>query len=245
LLNYQYPPLAEKLTKVLLSRSWVQVFGAGEYQGMMEKYSIPPERIELNEFGIDTSFWTPGGRKGGNGQYILAVGNCGRRDYDLLIKVAERMGGHFKIVSSQKPRCEIPPNVELVRDRSFFWEEISDIELRELYRGALCVVVPLIQTQQPSGQSVSLQAMACGTPVILTTTPGLWSRNLLVSWKNIVLVDVGNADQLEEAIKQLQRDNQLRCDIAKRAYELVYSAWTIDKFSERVVQMMHRVQNSV
>ena len=45
---------------------------------------------------------------------------------------------------------------------------ISDKEIRDFYSKSKIVVVSLHDTYQPSGQSVTLQAMACGKPVILT-----------------------------------------------------------------------------
>jgi hypothetical protein len=54
-------------------------------------------------------------------------------------------------------------------------DSISDVDLRRMYNAARAVVVPLKDVHQPSGQSVTLQAMSCGRPVVLTKTRGLWA----------------------------------------------------------------------
>ena len=43
------------------------------------------------------------------------------------------------------------------------WGEpgVSDLELRDLYRNAKVTIVPLKNSLQPSGQSVTLQSMSC------------------------------------------------------------------------------------
>ena len=45
---------------------------------------------------------------------------------------------------------------------------INDLELRKLYRSAKLTIIPLKESLQPSGQSVALQSIACGTPVLIT-----------------------------------------------------------------------------
>ena len=39
-------------------------------------------------------------------------------------------------------------------------------------------IIPLKNSIQPSGQSVALQSMACGTPVVITETFGFWDKKL-------------------------------------------------------------------
>ena len=43
----------------------------------------------------------------------------------------------------------------------------SNIDLRKLYQDASIIVIPIRDVFQPSGYSVTLQAMSCGKPVIL------------------------------------------------------------------------------
>jgi len=56
------------------------------------------------------------------------------------------------------------------------WKEsiLSDIEIRKLIQKSRLVILPLKKTFQPSGQSVALQTMACGKPVIISKTDGFW-----------------------------------------------------------------------
>ena len=57
-------------------------------------------------------------------------------------------------------------------------------DLRRLYNSAAAVIAPLKDVHQPSGYSVTLQAMSCGKPVILSNIKGLWDRELLIDCEN-------------------------------------------------------------
>ena len=56
---------------------------------------------------------------------------------------------------------------------------IDDLELRNIYQNAKLTIIPLKDSLQPSGQSVALQSIACGTPVIITHTSGFWDKKTL------------------------------------------------------------------
>ena len=55
-------------------------------------------------------------------------------------------------------------------------ETISDAEIREIYEKSRLTIVPLKNSIQPSGQSVTLQSLSVGTPVIITKTDGFWDE---------------------------------------------------------------------
>ena len=47
----------------------------------------------------------------------------------------------------------------------------------EVYKKSGLTIIPLKNSYQPSGQSVTLQSMAVGTPVMITKTDGFWDLN--------------------------------------------------------------------
>ena len=74
------------------------------------------------------------------------------------------------------------------------------MKIRELYQDAFAVVVPLKDVFQPSGYSVTLQAMACGK-LVLTKTKGLWAPKIFKNLKNCILVSPGKPKEIEDSIK--------------------------------------------
>ena len=58
-----------------------------------------------------------------------------------------------------------------------------------LYHDADLTIIPLIDTLQPSGQSVALQSIVCGTPVLITKTSGFWDPTKFKNKINIMFFE--------------------------------------------------------
>jgi glycosyltransferase involved in cell wall biosynthesis len=231
LLHYRPNWVKRQVNGHLLRRMWSQLYGEGELEQLRAWYGLPEARLVVNQFGVDTAFWRPGGGPGEG--YVLSVGNDSRRDYELLMEVAERVDQPFVVVTSRAIARGIPSNVRLLRG-TWHGEEIPDDELRRLYQQALCVVIPLAESRQPSGQSVCLQAMACGAPVVLTRTAGLWSPAMMRDGDNVLLVPGGDAAVLVEAVGRLAADAAVRARIGARGRETVCAEGSIAGFAERL-----------
>lgn len=238
-MNYRYNALTKLLTGHLLGRGTAQVLGHGELEGMRECYNLSTGRIELNEFGVDTKFWNSSRRKDDDG-YVLSVGNSGRRDYDLLMRVALEVDAPVKLLNDNLFSAT-PDNVSVIMGRMFSDYELPDTELRELYEGAAVVVIPLTESLQPAGQSVALQAMACGKPVVITNTQGLWNPSLMDDGRNCTLVPVADKDAMVMSIQKLLADLELRQRIGAQAVETVEQYWDIGQFSARVRHACERI----
>ena len=238
IVNYQLAWPRRKLNAYALNNMWTQLFGEGELAGIKSFYDIPDSRIEVNQFGVDTEFWQPA--DGGHEDYILSVGNDERRDYDLLIQVAREVNRNFKIVTRREIEGVIPPNVEIIKGG---WHEqaLTDEGLRSLYQKASSVVIPLKNSPQPSGQSVCLQAMACGKAVILTHTDGLWSHEMMRDGENVMFINSGDKKGLRDAIEQLDRDSELRNKLGNCARQTACLEGKITNFAERLEALCYKV----
>jgi glycosyltransferase involved in cell wall biosynthesis len=230
LLNYKYTTFQRWLTKHLLKRMWNLLFGDGEYKPLCKFMKTGTERVIVNQCGTDTHFWKPGGQER---DYILSIGNDTRRDYDLLMQAAAEVCVPFKIITRIKINESIPKNVEIIAGdmRS---EILSDEDVRDLYQGANCVVIPLVESFQPSGQSVCLQAMACGKPVVLTKTKGLWSESIMRDGENVLFVPPGDKDNLIKKIEYILDHHSERIAIGNRARETVIREFDMQGYAERI-----------
>ena len=223
-------------TVALLRRMESMLFGEGEREPMLEAYPGIGDRLHVNQFGVDERFWTPGpARESG---YVLAVGSDGRRDYDVLMAAARRVDVPFVVVTEKNRLHDPPANVRHLEGA--FWDGPSDLELRDLYRGAACVVTPLQPTRQPSGQSVTLQAMACGRPVALSDVEGLWSRETLRDRETLLLAPPGDAAALAERIREVLADSALASRLGSAAREAVCRHATIGQFADRLLDICQK-----
>jgi glycosyltransferase involved in cell wall biosynthesis len=129
----------------------------------------------------------------------------------------------------------LPTNVHWRRGD---WKEnaVSDEGLRELYQTAACVVIPLKESLQPSGQSVAMQAMMCGAPVVITKTVGWWGSDVIRDGKEVALVSPDNAKELAKAIQS----NISPVSVLAGRNALLAAKWTGHGFAERLAGVIER-----
>jgi glycosyltransferase involved in cell wall biosynthesis len=231
-----YPITSEirrRFVASLINKFQPVLFADSELPEIERRFGLPGGLVSVGWFGVDNSFWTlqeEGVRREG----VLAVGNDSRRDFDTLVEAAKFLPEiRFTIITRrEKPRI-LPPNVEWRRGD---WKEapVADQELRALYQQAACVVVPLEECIQPSGQSVAMQAMMCGAPVVHTKTAGWWGAGVIRDRIDVELVAPGDGEALARAIKK-----SLQSDKKNRAREsLLAHAWTASGFAQRLSKVI-------
>ncbi|MBO6782673.1 MAG: glycosyltransferase family 4 protein [Alphaproteobacteria bacterium] len=190
-------------------------FGAADRQYAIDTYGLDPARTSLFRFGIDTDFWCPARpeedeQDGG----VFSAGSDPSRDYATLLSAG--IEAPIRILSGLTLPDPVPANVEQISG-SFHGIAITDLVLRDIYRRAAVVAVPLLDVLQPTGYSVALQAMACGKPLVISDFRGLWDRDAFVSGENCFLVPHGDPAALREAVETLLGDADLRARIGAAA----------------------------
>ena len=205
------------------------LFADSELPEIERRFGLPSGLVSVGWFGVDDHFWTlpeDGVRREG----VLAVGNDSRRDFLTLVEAAKFLPEiSFTVITRREKPHILPSNVEWRRGD---WKEapVTDEELRALYQQAACVVVPLEECIQPSGQSVAMQAMMCGAPVVHTKTAGWWGAGVIRDQIDMELVAPRDSDAMARAIKK-----SLQTHKKNRAREsLLAHAWTASGFAQRI-----------
>ena len=109
--------------------------------------------------------------------------------------------------------------------------------MREAFRSAAVVVVPVKDVPQPSGQSVTLQASACGRPVVLTRTRGLWDPEALRDGENVLLVPPADPDALAEAVNRVLADPSTAESLGRSARATVEATATVEGYAARLLEI--------
>ena len=226
---------ARKLTALrLLLRMHAVLYGVGELQPLLERAPRLAGRVHVNAFGVDTEFWTPG--EGVRSDYVLAIGNDGHRDWETLLDAARDIPTAVRVYTRRPAPPALPPNVTW-HDADWHRRVLSDEEVRELFRRAAVVAVPVKDVPQPSGQSVTLQAMACGRPVVLTRTRGLWDPTSLHDGGDVSFVPPNDAGALAAAVTDLLGDGPRAMAMGAAARSSVLRCATVDAYADRLEQI--------
>jgi glycosyltransferase involved in cell wall biosynthesis len=232
LLNRPWRRTRRLTTLPLLRAMDAVLYGPGELAGMLALDGRLAGRVHVVPFGVDTGYWSPG--DGTSTREVLAIGTDGHRDWETLVRAAGEIGAPVRILTRHPRPDRLPANVT--------WEPadwhrllLSDDEVRELYRRAAVVVVPVKDVPQPSGQSVTLQAMACGRPVVLSRTRGLWAPDALRDGENVVLASPGDPGELARSVLGVLEDDRRAAAIGSAARAEVLRAATVDAYAERLL----------
>jgi glycosyltransferase involved in cell wall biosynthesis len=111
-----------------------------------------------------------------------------------------------------------------------------------MYRRADVVAVPLKDVWQPTGYSVTLQAMACGKAVVLSNIKGLWDPEVFRSGENCILVEPGNPAALGTALEQLHADPALRQIIGAAARQTAVEAFALSRMNRSIRELVETVR---
>jgi glycosyltransferase involved in cell wall biosynthesis len=160
---------------------------------LVELYGVPPDRITVAHHGIDPAF-TPGGRRD---SYALFVGSIQARKDPLAAADAAAAAGLRLVVAGPTRDRELAR--ELEQRGADLRGYLDKPALADLYRGAACLVLP--SRYEGFGLPV-LEAMACGTPVVVAPEPALRE----VAGDAALYADPPKlADALRQAIRERDR----------------------------------------
>ena len=232
LLNDPWRRTRRLTTLPLLHRIQSVLYGPGELDGLRGLGLA--ERRARRAVRSRREFLGPGNSE--QTREVLAIGNDGHRDWETLIAAAPHISAPIRIFTSETPPSTLPANVTWER-ADWYSQVLTDEEVRDLYRRAAVVVVPTKDVPQPSGQSVTLQAMATGRPVVLSNTRGLWAPAELRDGENLVLVPPADPRELAHSVRLLLDDQPRANAIGLAARKSVLAGATSQRYAERLLEV--------
>lgn len=224
-------------SKIIKRIDFVLFYGDADRLNSIKEFNIPEHKTHIIKFGVDTNFWSPSKKNSFFSNYLFSIGQDPARDYKTLLKVRIKKKIHIHTSLLKKKDNKNFKITNGSYNKSS--ESFTDIEIRDLYRNSFAIIVPLKDVYQPSGYSVTLQAMACGKPVILTLTKGLWAPHLFTNFKNCLLVKPSSPKDIEDAIKLLQSDITLYRKISSNAIKTVNDHFSIDIANHSTLELFN------
>jgi mannosylfructose-phosphate synthase len=229
---------------------------------LLQEYEVPAEKCRMIPPGYDDNRFFPVSessrqairqRLGLTGPVVMAVGRLARnKGYDLLIQA-------FQMIAQRAPEAilhlavggtnitpveerllgelkELTAQLELT-DRVRFAGFIPDEELADHYRAADVFV--LCSRYEPFGMT-AIEAMACGTPTVVTVHGGLYRA--LTFGRHALYADPLDREDLGIMILKLLKHPRVRARVAHMGAHKARSLFTWTGVAQQLVALVeHRV----
>ncbi len=234
-LNYSHLKLIHNFLIKLLVSKVDNVFFLGKAElEIAKKMHKNIEKLHYFPFCIDTEFWQCENYKfnSRDKKDILFVGNDGNRDYELLKNIAKSMPEYnFQLITKYFDSENL--DFDNVRIISGEWgnSDLNDKELRKIYCNSRLTIIPLKESTQPSGQSVALQSISTGTPVLITKTEGFWDYDTYEDGKHILFVEDNTVTVWVEKIKNAYNDLEMLKKVSYESREKIKDNFDIKNFN--------------
>ena len=235
--------------RVLKSSRIVVADSASTRRDIIQSYGIAPEKVRVIYPGYDPATYAVNGAAArapsDDDAYVLYVGNLlpHKNLLNLLDALAilrrRRRGTRLIIRGEGQPTYAraVRERVETLglADAVSFQGYAGRHALRDLYAGAACLVLPSLR--EGFGLPV-LEAMACGTPVITSSSSSLPE----VGGDAAIRVDPHDAIDLSDAMYRVLADAKLRQELSERGLQWV-GGFSWDRTAEQMSRLLDDVRS--
>jgi glycosyltransferase involved in cell wall biosynthesis len=234
LLTSRQKRLIAKTTRFLERTDMTLVFSRAQERYLREEVGLDHTKAKFIWDKVDHSFFTPGPAHP-DGGYVLSVGRE-QRDYQTLVDAVRPLRIRCIIVagSTWSHRAVVPLSLP---DHVELRQSLDYAALRELYRGARVVAVPVLpDVDYAAGVNCVLEAMSCARPVVVSDTPGL--DGYVRDGEDGRLVPAGDSESLRKMLCELWEDSSQADRLASAGRSSVERERTVDHFAARVAEMV-------
>jgi len=226
-LNYAVGVPAEKYCMTKESTKRVIAISNQVKNEIVKAYEVDPSRISVVYHGVDLDLFNPQHRAQARQSVRMQMGIGPEEflvvfvggDYRLkglvpLLEATQRVGGRIKILGvGIEPDSELRALVAANGYRDLVKFVPNTPRIAELYSAGDCYVLP---TLYDTFSMATLEAMACGLPVIVSRKAGI--TELLSSTRDcFILEDPQDTHSLAGFIERLVRDETLRSRMGSEA----------------------------
>ena len=183
-------------------------------------------------FSIDTEFWKNNKEfHSKKKKKIIFIGNDGRREYNLVIQIAKSLPKYeFCLITSNIKKSEIESTNVTLYEGQWNKQLLTDGELRDLYSDAELSIIPIKNSYQPSAQSVALQSMSMGIPVMITDTVGFWDKDIFENNENIFFVSKNELNRWVEEINRVINNKKLLEEVSSKSKDITNNLYNSQNF---------------
>lgn len=211
----------------------VFILGKGELE-VAKSFHKNHSKLIFFPFSTDEKFWKGPKLELGNNSDLIFIGNDGNRDPNIIVELSDYFTNlNFEVVSKLSEFNSPKENLNLNKG-SWRTGELNDVDIKRIYKKARLSLIPLKQSTQPSGQSVALQSMAVGVPVVITKTNGFWDEDIFIDGHNIFFVNGFKKKDWIEKIKEIYSDINLLTKVSENASQTIEQHYKLSIFNEKL-----------
>lgn len=223
---------------LLQAASAVTVYSASQQKPLSQTYNLPLSRVRLLAFGVDCQFFSPATNPSPPGSPLLiSVGTNQGKDYRTLL-AALPPDLDVTIVTDAANR-EIVARFRNSRVRTTGDVPIQD--LRELYRRATVVVVPLLDGLMSSGQTVLLENFAMASAVVVSKAASV--DDYIEPGVNCLAPEPVDTAEMNQAIERLLANEGLRAELGRQARDDAVHLFSANKTAAALVAILEEVSS--
>ena len=218
--------------------------GEREYEFAKLKFPKFNSKFKFIPFPVDYIFWTQIKNKNSyleNSKQILFIGNDGNRNYEFLEELPKYLTNfNFKYITQQLSLSENYSNLEIINGN---WSnnKISDLMMLDYYRESFLTILPIKNTIQPSGQSVTLQSLATGTPVLISKFDGFWDPSKFINNENIYFIDDFDIENWKKKIEEIYFDKIKLKYVSQNGKNLVSTNYRLNSFTVKLFDIIDEI----
>lgn len=206
-------------------------FAAKEQIDQLAASGIRRDGIGYLRWRIDTDWFAPTARPGGG--YLLVPGNS-HRDEEFVLRLA--MVAPLPIIRVGQMGCL----QEIYRSSPVELRfNLSHSEYRDLLQNAAAVLLPIEECDEPAGLTATLEALACGTPVL--ANPSLEVGSVLTDAVGLSPIPVSNPEAWVTSIRAILHGSLYPVETRLRGREFVQANHSIDKLASPIASVLEFV----
>jgi hypothetical protein len=211
---------------------------ANQVRSIVAGTHLPEEQLAVVPYGVDTTYWSGSD----DSEHPGLVVSAGRehRDYRTLVSALPRestltIADHsiFTPQATRRDPAVWPPGVQRLALDAF--------HLRELYRQAAVVVVPVIESSMPAGITTLLEAMSMGKAVVVTETSEL--QGVVRHGETGLVVAPGDVAGMQQAIGCLLSSPSTRRALGRRARQAALERFDVNLFADLLAGQLSQLSS--
>ena len=202
---------------------------------------VDKNKIVVNPYGVDTDVFYNRQKNDNVFRIVFSGSACFRKGFHYLLDAVNKLDSNLKIecwhlgtIDPQMKKYLVNKNKNSISFKGSYKES----ELPNLYSQCSVLILPSLEEGLAM---VTLQAMACGLPIICTPNTGL--EDVISNGIEGFIVPIRNTEIIVEKIMYLYSNPNVHKKMSLNAFNRVRNGFTWNDYGKRYVEFLKSIEN--